>query len=237
MPVNTPNIVEIVQAVKKNRTMYQIWLTNDAEGVKFPLPLLPERYEVDYGGGIATLDIIGLGELPVIEDRKLVKISFSSRFPAREVPGAMLWKLQPPEDYKDAIAGLERSRYPCHLVITGTNINMHTVITNFKCYEKGGDVGSIYYDITFTEWREVTSREVEVDPITKIAVVPLQETQRADNRQPPTTCQVKEGDSLRKIAKQKLGDENRWEEIYDLNRDQIPHPLFPPIGGVLQMPK
>jgi len=32
---------------------------------------------------------------------------------------------------------------------------------------------------------------------------------------------VKSGDSLSAIAEDKLGDGNRWREIYDANKDQI----------------
>jgi nucleoid-associated protein YgaU len=37
----------------------------------------------------------------------------------------------------------------------------------------------------------------------------------------PKTYTVDSGDNLSAIAKQELGDANRWREIYDLNKDLI----------------
>ncbi|HEX9268171.1 MAG TPA: LysM peptidoglycan-binding domain-containing protein [Candidatus Limnocylindria bacterium] len=37
----------------------------------------------------------------------------------------------------------------------------------------------------------------------------------------PKTYTVDSGDNLSAIAKQELGDANRWREIYDLNKDVI----------------
>jgi nucleoid-associated protein YgaU len=38
---------------------------------------------------------------------------------------------------------------------------------------------------------------------------------------PTKTYTVDSGDNLSAIAKQELGDANRWREIYDLNKDVI----------------
>lgn len=50
------------------------------------------------------------------------------------------------------------------------------------------------------------------------------------------TYTVKKGDSLSKIARQVLGDGNRWREIYNLNRDKLndPNLIYP--GQSLKLP-
>ncbi|MGC9393908.1 MAG: LysM peptidoglycan-binding domain-containing protein [Anaerolineae bacterium] len=48
---------------------------------------------------------------------------------------------------------------------------------------------------------------------------------------------VKSGDSLSKIAKEQLGDANRWPEIHELNKDQIPNPNLIRVGQELKLPK
>ncbi|MFC4072674.1 LysM peptidoglycan-binding domain-containing protein [Actinoplanes subglobosus] len=52
----------------------------------------------------------------------------------------------------------------------------------------------------------------------------------------PRLYTVKAGDSLSRIAREKLGDESRWREIFNLNRDVISDPdrIFP--GQVLVLP-
>ena len=47
---------------------------------------------------------------------------------------------------------------------------------------------------------------------------------------------VREGDSLSRIAKNELGDMNRWGEIFELNRDRIKNPNLIYPGQILRMP-
>jgi nucleoid-associated protein YgaU len=47
---------------------------------------------------------------------------------------------------------------------------------------------------------------------------------------------VRRNDTLRKIAKAKLGDENRWREILALNKDQLQNGDALEIGMTLRMP-
>ena len=48
---------------------------------------------------------------------------------------------------------------------------------------------------------------------------------------------VKSGDSLSKIAKEALGDANRWPEIFELNKDKIKNPNLIHVGQELKMPE
>jgi soluble lytic murein transglycosylase-like protein len=53
---------------------------------------------------------------------------------------------------------------------------------------------------------------------------------------PAPTYTVKAGDSLIEIAKGQLGNGMRWQEIWDLNRSQLPNPNEITPGQVLKMP-
>lgn len=231
-------LTDMVREAKARAQMAQIWLTCDAEGVRFPLPWLPTEYTLTCGTAHGSFDIIGLGEITVLHDRPLMELSFSSRLPGRSRPGTSTHEVQPAETYKEAMIGMQRSKYPSHIIITGEgcNLNMFCTITNLTFTPKGGDVGTLYYDIALKEWRETSDRQVQVDPITKVAVVPLLEVTRTDTRKIPSTYEFKSGDSLRKVAKTILGDEERWRDIYDLNRDTVAHPMLVPLGTVLQLP-
>ncbi len=44
------------------------------------------------------------------------------------------------------------------------------------------------------------------------------------------------GDSLSKIAKRELGDANKWNAIYEANRDKISNPDLIHPGQVLTLP-
>lgn len=51
-----------------------------------------------------------------------------------------------------------------------------------------------------------------------------------------TTYVVQKGDSLSLIARNTLGDSNRWKEIYDLNRDKLSNPNQISVGQELALP-
>ncbi len=48
---------------------------------------------------------------------------------------------------------------------------------------------------------------------------------------------VKAGDSLRKIAKEQLGDAEKWEKIYEANEDLIDDPNVIQVGMELKIPE
>jgi nucleoid-associated protein YgaU len=50
------------------------------------------------------------------------------------------------------------------------------------------------------------------------------------------TYVVKAGDSLSQIAQQVLGDANRWNEIWEANKDAIPDPNVINPGQELRLP-
>jgi nucleoid-associated protein YgaU len=52
-----------------------------------------------------------------------------------------------------------------------------------------------------------------------------------------TTYTVRPGDTLSKIAKEKLGDANAYSEIFDANRDQLSDPNKIKPGQVLRIPQ
>lgn len=55
---------------------------------------------------------------------------------------------------------------------------------------------------------------------------------RADGQ----TYTVQEGDSLSAIARKLYGNANRWQEIFEANRDQLDDPDLIKAGQVLRIP-
>ena len=62
-------------------------------------------------------------------------------------------------------------------------------------------------------------------------------TARAATSGAQHTYTVKPGDSLSKIAKHELGDANAYNEIFDLNRDQLSDPDKIQPGQILKLPQ
>jgi nucleoid-associated protein YgaU len=66
--------------------------------------------------------------------------------------------------------------------------------------------------------------ETKPDYAPKNYEMPKMDFSDANLEKPPTktkTYTVDSGDNLSAIAKQELGDANRWREIYELNKDVI----------------
>lgn len=215
---------------------YQIWLTHDGGSRKICLPVLPQTVRITNGSMNKKVDIAGLGEVIIKQDRPAYGIEFESFFPAAGFPGLPNSSIASPLTLKDKILDFKNSDKPSHLIITGTNINIYVTVEDFPFEERGGDVGTIYYTLRLKEYREVAARQIKVNTVTKTASVPVQTSTRTDNRVQPKTYTVVRGDSLCAIARRLLGDERRYREIYELNKDIIKNESLIYEGQVLKLP-
>ena len=97
-----------------------------------------------------------------------------------------------------------------------------------KLYFKGQvknqeEVNKIWDAIkTVPDWRNDIVGEVTIDPAAAKAAA--------------STYTVKSGDTLSKIAKEKLGDANAYMKIFEANKDQLADPDKIKPGQVLKIP-
>nr|DAN95981.1 MAG TPA: tail assembly protein [Caudoviricetes sp.] len=213
----------------------QLWLTYNGEREKIQFPVLPETFEVSFGNTNKTVDISGLGEIVILQDRAAIEVSWDSFFPATKFPGVQVDSLTPPKTLLKTICEWKSSDKPVHIILTGTDVNFFAAIQSIQPSEEGGDPDSIYYKIKLKEYREVKVRQVQVNITTKVATVSSQAT-RTDNRVQEKTYTVKSGDCLWNIAKSLLGSGSRYTEIYNLNKDKIKNPNLIYPGQVLRIP-
>lgn len=213
----------------------QLWLTYNGEREKIQFPVLPETFEVSFGNTNKTVDISGLGEIVILQDRAAIEVSWDSFFPAAKFPGVQVDSLTPPKTLLKTLCEWKNSDKPTHIILTGTDVNFFAAIQSIQPSEEGGDPDSIYYKIKLKEYREVKVRQVQVNITTKVATVSSQAT-RTDNRVQEKTYTVKSGDCLWNIAKALLGSGSRYTEIYNLNKDKIKNPNLIYAGQVLRIP-
>lgn len=213
----------------------QLWLTYNGEREKIQFPVLPETFEVSFGNTNKTVDISGLGEIVILQDRAAIEVSWDSFFPATKFPGVQADSLTPPKTLLKTICEWKSSDKPVHIILTGTDVNFFAAIQSIQPSEEGGDPDSIYYKIKLKEYREVKVRQVQVNITTKVATVSSQAT-RTDNRVQEKTYTVKSGDCLWNIAKSLLGSGSRYTEIYNLNKEKIKNPNLIYPGQVLRIP-
>lgn len=215
-------------------TNYNMWITYNADAEKLHLPVLPETFTVSIGSNNSSVDVVGLGEIIVKQARPAFQFQFSSFFPKTTFPGVN-GALTDPLTCVDKLKTWHNGDKPVKLVLSNLNISVYCTIENFKYYEQGGDVGTIHYDITLKEYREVTVRQVKVEAKTQKATVEKTET-RVDNTVQPQTYTVKKGDCLWNIAKKLLGNGAKYTQIAAANKGIIKNLNLIYAGQVLTIP-
>ena len=164
------------------------------DGQVVQLPVNPEKVEVKFSGNNSTTEIIQLGEINLLKDRKLAEISFSSFFPQEDWFPAIKTRGQfkRPAFYKSFFEGIQKDKKPCRLIITGLNITMKTSVENFSYYHQGGDHEDAYYSLDFKEYRDYHITQIPVDPSLKRPTAPAKRPTPQPAR-PATPAQITKG--------------------------------------------
>lgn len=132
------------------------------------LPVNPDKITVKYSGNNTTSEIIKLGEINLLKDRKLCEISFKSFFPQDDWFPAVRTRgeFKPPEFYKKFLLGIMESKKPCRLVVTGIDISMKCSIESFQYEHQAGDHEDAYYSISIKEYRDYQISQLYSAPAT-----------------------------------------------------------------------
>lgn len=203
----------------------------------FYFPVLPEEIEVSYGSDNSNLKVYGVGECTIIQDSAAANISFSSFFPKHYFSGCNYRNIPNPNTAVEKILAMKNTKKPVRFTLTGgMGISMYATIEKFKVSEVGGDPGTIQFDITLKEYREVTMRQIKVNVTTQKATVQKTST-RTNNTPAAQTYTVVKGDCLWNIAKKFYGNGAQYTKIYEANKSVIgsnPNLIYP--GQVYTIP-
>lgn len=216
-------------------TSYQMWITYNSEKSKLRIPVLPEKFEISLGSNNDSVDVMELGEIIVKQARQAYEFSWESFFPLKTFSGCAVSSPTAPLTCVEKITTWMDADKPVHLILTDMDVDIYCTIENFKYWEEGGDVGTIYYSITLKEYREVTVRTVTVK--SSVATVTSQTETRVDNSTTDQTYTVVSGDCLWNIAKKFYGSGSKYTVIYNANKSVIgsnPNLIYP--GQVLTIP-
>lgn len=221
---------------------YQIWI--EADGQKLCLPVNPPKIDVKISGNNKSMTLAELGEAVIPQSPKAMTLSFSSFLPARHLPYSRyidendvsdnVTKIMP-HYYINFITSAMKEKRPVRVYITGCDIIRFMTVENFSYSQKGGDVGSYDYSLSFKEYREVTVRKITVR--NGKAVVPKKTEKRVSTMARPKTYVVKKGDTIYSIAKKYYGDVFDYRKIYNANKAKIgSNPNNIKVGMVLSLP-
>lgn len=184
----------------------------------FYFPVNPQEVTVAGEKQLHTISLLNIGEVDFPTGDKRTEIRFSAFFPRDYDPGyCQTADLPDPQEAISQLIAWRTAGLPLRLMITESPVNDLVLIARLEYSIRGGEVGDIYFDIGFRQWREVKVRTKATDQ--KKQSAPPKE--RPDTKPKPKTYTVKAGDSLWKIAKATMGNGSRWKDLYNANKAVI----------------
>lgn len=213
------------------------------------LPIPPEKIPISYPGQNKTANLINGEEINLVRPAGLAEISLDVVFPQMDYPAAV-WdgSVDDAEDFLDHLQDLKESKSPFEFIVirdgpgrfSSFDTNLDVTLEDYKVTDDVAEGFDLAVSISLKEYRNYGTKIMNFALIEDQAetVETTGETEPERQGEPAKTGSytVVNGDSLWKIAKQLLGDGNRWQEIYNLNRDKVSNPNLIHPGQVLAIP-
>lgn len=184
------------------------------------LPVLPESYSFATSQNHQTVNVVKSGEFLLLGNKNLEELSFSSFLPYTKSSSAGYKtgaKFKEPLHILNTLKAWKSNNRIVRVIFTKTNINQEFVITAFSYAQQDGS-GDFYYNLSFKAYQrqKVT---VSVDGVTTLAA--------ARDKQSTTsqTYTVQPKDTLKSIAKAKLGSSSKFTTLAKLNHIPAPYEL------------
>lgn len=175
------------------------------------IPWNPAEIEHDTGKTImASYEILNWGTVEIPAGTDLSTISWQGMFPGEgraELP-FLKGDYQPPKAYHDTLCRWKEQKTPLRLIITNTPINCDVYLAEYTGSHSGG-YGDMTYKIKFRG-----RRTINVDTVKKASSSSSSTATQTSYK----TYKIVKGDTLWKIAKNKLKNGLRYVEIYKLNK-------------------
>lgn len=211
------------------------------------LPIPPQKIPIKYPGQNKTANLISGEEINLARPAGLAEISIDVVFPQMDYPAAV-WdgSVDDAEDFLDHLQDLKETGDPFEFIVirdgpsrfSSFDTIMDVTLEDYKVTDDVKEGFDLAVSITMKEHRNYGTRIMDFKLI-EDQPVPLASAPESERQGSPPEVQsytVTKGDCLWKIAKKLLGDGNRWQEIYNLNRDKISNPNLIREGQVLTIP-
>lgn len=222
---------------------YEIWLTYNSNKKRLQIPVLPEKIEISYPEKNDTVYVYGVGEVTIKKHPGAFVMKWSGFFPAVKCQGCINNPKKPKEclDFLKKVMEIEK---PAKIVYTGGACRLSSQCTiEFDASEEGGDLGTIHYSITITEYKKTSIRKLKVKKKkkkngSKKKAKVKKTSNRTSSKSKAGKYTVKKGDCLWNIAKKFYGKGAKYTVIYNANKKIIggnPNLIYP--GQVLTIPK
>ena len=193
------------------------------------LPVAPGKLQIKIKNQNKTLTLLNDGEINLLKTPGLSEVSFTAAIPNRQYPFAQYVNgFQPAVYYLNQIEKLKTSCQMFKFRVLRTNqdaasfgvddTSMDCSLEEYEITEDAEEGMDFSVSIKLKQYRSYATKVLNFDARTGSAAA---ETERLVTKEAEKTHTVVFGDTLWEIAKTKLGDGNRWKEIYELNKDTI----------------
>ena len=170
-----------MQSSNAAKSTYQIFIEVNAAGdnAKFQLPVGPAKIDTSYKTDNKHYDVLGIGEIVVPRLPKLKTWEWESLFPAYDrqpfVMNQGAGNFSSADSYVKFFDLSQQKKTVLRLIINRTfglqmpdnsppptflPTNTTVIVEDFVLTEKGGEIGDLYYKITFCEYRQFAPRKV-----------------------------------------------------------------------------
>lgn len=193
------------------------------------VPVLPKMLEVKQSGKNSYHTLQEIGEITVINPSAPKEVTLSSFFPLHDAPYVTSETLKEPKKYVATIEKWWRTGKPIRLKTEGLAfpLNIPCSITGFTYKEVAGAPGDIGYTLSLKEFKwfkaETATHFFDKDMV--------RTEERQDEKVPPKTYTVQQGDTLYAICRRLLGDGNLYKEV--AKKNGIKNPNLIRVGQVL----
>ena len=178
------------------------------DNVQYVLPVPPSSWEIEGSNNVGSTNVINFGEMNNGSQPNLRTTSISSFFPIKNLGFISSSKFKDRYEYIEAFDEAREKGTVIGYQITDTHVYMNCVITSFK-YGEDDYTGDIKYTLDLKEDKsiELVNKDGKVDAK---GYVP-------ENSVYGYYWEVKEGDTLLKIAKSAYGDSSKYTDIMAKN--------------------
>lgn len=153
------------------------------------LPVNPEELTIESSGNNATEDIVKLGEINLLKDKRLLGCTITGFLPTDSALPYVVTsgQFEPPEFYLDFFETVRQSKKPMRFIVSDTKINMLVAIENLVYGLKAGD-DDTHYELELKEYRPYSAKQVIIktpEP-TSEEVAPAPSIEIPPEQRPPT---------------------------------------------------
>lgn len=127
------------------------------------LPVNPEEITITSSGNNKTEEIVKLGEINLLRQKKLETLVIESFLPNDANAPYVLTKgkFEKPQFYIDFFEKIRKEKKPFRFIISDTKINMLATIEDLEYGLKAGD-DDIHYSLNIKEYRPFSSKVVKI---------------------------------------------------------------------------